>query len=420
MSPEDLFDEIYEVILSARSSVNTPFRFSRNRLLDDRLDFKTIMLRFESLRLDAMAVRPNRSGEVLEGGIEVLRAGIAGLVDDEAFRDFARNLRFRPSPARQRLPDVYREADFNVLDALLLTLSRISQLSAPQSSNSANTALRQVVPVQRLAPAMFDIADGKLVVVRQPATADPEDDRSINGARAGLLKTGQKIIDALDRSNCDPRVIEGFKDLQNLLLEEDNIIQLALMNLGVNRVCKGVAGELPDVLVGAIEGHTTAIGMYVAQFPEWRRFSENAASIDLTPSDIGDIGNAAQSIITKFEETPDIADDEVPRTIIALRALISDPKRASTRAAFAVLRTIENLVSRVYTLGADLLEQTAAKTVSGLSTATSTAIVGGLMALALGATVSLGGVTTKVAEAAWMKTAAEIVKRQIETLGKAE
>jgi hypothetical protein len=186
------------------------------------------------------------------------------------------------------------------------------------------------------------------------------------------------------------------------------------MNIGVEGVRRGAAAELPDALNGEIEGYVTGIGMYVAQFVEWQRFSENAASIEIDVDDVRQIGISVDAILNQLEMNPDIADEEVPKTLKALRSLIANPALSSKRSAFAVLRTIENLVAKVYQFGADFIGETAEKTVHGLSSATSKVIVATLMGLALTATLSLGGVPSKVAEIGWMKAAAEMVKKQIE------
>jgi len=92
--------------------------------------------------------------------------------------------------------------------------------------------------------------------------------------------------------------------------------------------------------------------------------------------------------------------------------------RKTWRAAFAVLRTIENLVAKVYEYGADFLDKTVRKTLDDLSGAASKVVAGALIAIALAATANLGGVASKVAETAWMRTAAEIIKKQMEELTK--
>jgi hypothetical protein len=421
LNAEELLDELYAGLLAIRSSLDLPYRLTRDRhSAEYQQALKLALLKLEAVRLDAMVLRRMR-GEpppLLEA-LPTLRAGFEGLLNDPEFLEVAGSMRFRASPGRDRLPSLYHDPDMRIGDAIAQFLRRMDELQfASLDGPTGIAALRRMVPEQKLAPAIFSIEDQKLVLVKQPARGDAEDYNNIERARDALVDRGKSILEALERSNCDRRVMESLRELQNGLAAQDNIIELGLLNLGVERICKGAAAELPDALIGAIEGHTTGVGMYVAQFPEWKRFSENAAAIDLTATDIERIGGAAQSVIDHLALQPEIADAEVPKTLKALRALIDDPKTASKRAAFAVLRTIENLVAKVYEYGADFLGKTATKISDKLSTATSHVVIGSLMALALAATANLGGVTGKVAEAAWMRTAAQIVKKQIEELAK--
>ena len=82
------------------------------------------------------------------------------------------------------------------------------------------------------------------------------------------------------------------------------------------------------------------------------------------------------------------------------------------------MRSIENLVSKVFSYGADFLEQTTTKTVNALSSAASKLVVIGLLTLALGGATSIGGVAGKINEMAWLKNAVEIVQKQIDKLAK--
>lgn len=415
-------DEIYRGILNIRSSIDLQLRISRLRY--DPLfveSTKRVLLSLEGLRLDLNFARRAREEQPLEILLKT-QDQLRDLLNDREFLTTVRGVRFRPPPpGRERITPDLNNPELSVVDAAAIILNRIDGILDQGSSRErapGAVALRRVIPDQKLAPAMFDIVSGKIVVVKQPAKTTPEDEDNVARARDTLSARGKSIIDALEKSNCDRRIVEGMRELQVELERQDNIIELGLMNMALERVCKGAAAELPESLLGAIEGQTAGIGMYVAQFPAWQRFSENAASIDLDGSDIQRIGDATQAIIEKLAVHPDIAEEEVPRTLKALRALIANPAQATKRAAFAVLRTLENLVAKIYQYGADFLDKTATKTVDGLSAAASKTIIGSLLGLALIATANLGGVTGKVAETAWMKTAAEIVRKQIEDVAR--
>jgi hypothetical protein len=422
MVSEREIDELYRGIMNLRASLDLPMRNSLLRRDPIYLEaFKSISLKIESMRLDLSFAR--RTGERPSG--EVLRQAetdLRELLDNPTFHELGRR-RFRSGPpGRENLLQELNQGDRSIIEAAQILLRRINEMSRGSSEREekgpSSVALRRVVPEQKLAPAMFDIIDGKLVLVKQTLQARADDAVNAQRARDALLERGKGIIDALERSNCDRRVVESMRQLQTELERQDNIIELGLMNMAVERVCKGAAAELPDALLGAIDGQTVGIGMYVAQFPAWQRFSENAASVELDVADVERIGEAAQAAIDKLALQPEVADENVPKTLKALRALIANPKVASQRAAFAVLRTVENLVAKIFQYGADFLDKTITKTIEGLSTTASRVIIGSLLAVALAATANLGGITGKVAETAWMKTATEIVKKQIEDAGK--
>jgi hypothetical protein len=414
----EIIEELYAAVAALRRSLDMSMQMgvlSRDGKFSQRL--KIVALKMESLRLDLQFVRRGRQEQPKEM-LHNLRNDLAALLNDPDFVHVASRLRFRPiPPGRAPLPVELQNPELSVPAAVDMLVRRIDELTESEIAHvavSGSATLRRVVPAQKLAPAMFDILDSKLVLINQQATPRSEDIANIQRARDILLQRGKSIIEALEQSNCDRRVLGSLRELQSGLSNRDNIIELGLVNLGVDRVCKSAAAELPEALLGAIDGHIVGIGMYVAQFDEWQRFSENATNVEIDANDIERIGDAAQAIIERLDQHPEIAASEVPKTLKALHALISNPQLASKRAAFAVLRTIENLVAKVYQHGADFLDKTATKTVDGLSSTASKMIIGALMAVALAATTSLGGVSGKVAEAAWMRTAAEIVKKQIE------
>ncbi len=155
--------------------------------------------------------------------------------------------------------------------------------------------------------------------------------------------------------------------------------------------------------------------MFVGQFPEWTTFVENAAAAELGKEDIDELKLASQILVGEMKARPDIVNPEVPRTLGILTEILGSPSQAGKRAAFAVLRSFENLVSKVFGYGAIFLEKTAEKTVEAASGITSKIIIGMLL-LGLTGVTALGPISSKIPDMNWMKTAAEIVSKQLKEL----
>ena len=172
--------------------------------------------------------------------------------------------------------------------------------------------------------------------------------------------------------------------------------------------------ELPDAIAAMFNSYSASISLYVAQFPEWDQFTHKAAAIALDEHDVAQVDVAAGEVITALQENPALADSDVPKTIAFIRRFISLPGASSKRAAFAMIRTIENLVSSILRHSVTFFSKTAERTVEAGSTAASKAIIG-LLGIALMSATGIGPAAVRTG-APWVKQAVEIVQKQIEKL----
>lgn len=288
--------------------------------------------------------------------------------------------------------------------------------SPHRNDNTKLVRLRRALPEQKLAPAQFEIRNGRLALMNVPSRPAAEDRDNILAARQELKSSGERILRELERSNCDKRLIETVQYVQGILSEEGNIIRLGLSNIGCGTMCSAFEAELPDAITSMLRAHTRGIELFVAQFPEWNRFVENAAQTELADSDIEDLHGAASKLIQSMQKQPELVEPEVPKTLLFLNKLIAQPGASSKRAAFAVLRSIENLISKVFAYSADFVDKTALKTIDGASTVASKALIVGLLTLALSGAASISPVAGKIGEMQWLKTAVELVQKELETL----
>ncbi|MBP2290866.1 hypothetical protein [Azospirillum rugosum] len=343
---------------------------------------------------------------------------------DEFFVEFAGKCRFygsRPLSKKEfiKLRNFEGARLSTVLDASKVCMKIIVRLLTVESqvhdeNNLKN--LRRMLPPQKIAPVQFDFQSGRLVLLRTRNSFESDDYNNIASAKEAIVAQGERIQEYLKQSNCDRRLIETFSILQEQLTLDDNIIKLALTNITCDIMRSACEPELSESVNSMILSHTRSIEMFAAQFPDWRRFVEHAAIVSIDQADINRISEATNNLIKDLASRHDYVDPEIPNTFSQLNELLRAPSSAGKRAAFAVLRSIENLISKVFSLGADFFDQTAQKTVDGLSTAVSKAIIVGLLTAALGGAAQVTPVAAKINEMTWLKNAAELVQKQIDRM----
>jgi hypothetical protein len=346
------------------------------------------------------------------------------LTSNSDYLPILKSIRFRmlPDPiARQKEEEVApRFADgFSAYDAILAAVDKIHSFANPPGTSDHDQGLfelRSIVPSQKIAPTQFDIKHERLTLKKTRSTSREEDEASIRSARSQLQSNGDKIIKELQQSNCDRRLLDNIQHLQTQLLEETDAIKIGLTGMSCEFMCSAFEQELPSAVSSMLKAHTRGVQLFVGQFPEWNRFLENAATAHLEGEDVSDLRNAAKQLIEALRAQPGAVDPEVPKTFAYLSQLLENPSAAGKKAAFAVLRSIENLISLVFTYGAEFGQKTVSKTIDTASNAASKIIVVTLLTIALGGAAAISPIANKVPEMSWIQTASQLVKKQLEEL----
>jgi|GEM_PF-2597792 len=276
--------------------------------------------------------------------------------------------------------------------------------------------LSEVVPAQKVSPVHFDIKDDKLVLAHISAVSRQEDNQNIHNAHSTIVESGKKIIEDLRHSNCDRRFLDDVAALQSRLESVNDIVRLGIMNLACEEQRKEFEAELPPSLAGRLRGHFSNIAMYVAQFPEWLRYTENAYEVELSASDIRRSQEIANEISAKFEAIPAKVDPEVPRTLRAISYAASRPGAASKRVAFALVRTLENLCIGVFSRIGQFLDDMASQSLSKSAKVGSVAVAISFGSMILSYATNLAAIYDRVPGMAWLKTAVEIFNRALLSL----
>jgi hypothetical protein len=414
--------------LSLRQSVDRPFRGRAPVDSGERQRFMKTMLIIEEARLKFSTYTRYRE-EPTQTGWSLARDELLDFVkyfvhspDIEASTFNQRFLiaplmtrdKENPTSFMQRII-TDRENRISISDALVIFSSYLNEASVQQPVTQETLSfeeLNRIVPRQQVAPVQFDIVKDKIVVVKRTPVKLDEDNNNIASSLDYIKKAGDQLAESLEQSNCDRRLLESVQQLQQQLIEDGSIVKIGLTNMACGVMCAQFNTELPDAIAAMFNSFSTSVSLYVAQFPEWEQFTQKAALIDLDEDDVAEVDIATGELLSALAANPQLTDPEVPKTIAFVRQFLAFPGPASKRAAFAMIRTIENLLSSIIRHSVSFVSQTAEKTVSSASSTASKVIVG-LLGVALVSAVGIGPAAMR-AGAPWVKQAAEVVQKQIE------
>lgn len=246
------------------------------------------------------------------------------------------------------------------------------------------------------------------------ALADDADRANAESGALALEELGGRIVHALASSNCDRRLISVAEDMVSRVRARQDIIQLGIANISAQLTFDTGKEELPDVLFAQLQAFSISLSMYVAQFPQWTRFSENAAMAEYTAGDVKSVYEAGRHFAQELENAKSAVDDEVPHTLRWMLEAIRSPRLAAKRTVFAAIRTIENLVSVVLTTFGEILGSAKDGAKKGVKVAVTGVVGTALLLAAAKAASSVSPAAAKVIQSSWLSKAADIVLKKLE------
>jgi hypothetical protein len=422
----DFIRFVQTILSSLRRTLEVPFEAQLRQRENEAANLFREMLRdLESARLSIAPLRLRPPSGLQSGTITYLAAlsrELTRIIENREYGPTLRSIRYRKMPDPSTVRPQLRLPDFEAktaYDAIIQLIGRITEFASPSGTPILQRELFQlqsIVPAQKIAPAQFEIKDSRLIVRRNASRSKEEDRQNIQSAKSELQQAGDRIIHELQRSNCDKRLLENIQRLQDQLLDETDAIKIGLTNLSCEFMCSAFDHELPSAVSSMLKAHTRGVQLYVGQFPEWNKFLENAATAHLESNDVSELRIASGRLVEDLKSNPEVVDPEVPRTLAYLAQMLENPSASGKRAAFAVLRSVENLISLIFSYGAEFGQKTISKTIDSVSSTASKIIVVTLLTLAIGSATAIGPIASKVPEMNWLKTATEIVQKQLEKM----
>lgn len=173
--------------------------------------------------------------------------------------------------------------------------------------------LLDLVPGQKTAAFQFGFDDGDLlVVVDQPFRPNQRENDMALAALETVIDHGDYVSSELANTNVSPRLKDAFSKLQDTLLSHKNIVQVGARTQICNRLVNADAEELSSSLFNLLIGHVEMVFSALAQFEQWRIYSENAVATDLDKGSVAQLEESARALVDHLrrERSADVAVSE--------------------------------------------------------------------------------------------------------------
>lgn len=206
--------------------------------------------------------------------------------------------------------------------------------------------LQELIPGQKVAAFHFGYDAGRVAVIDQPFRSALHDAELASAALEQLIEDGQFVINELERSNVSPRLKHAFDALHTKLISHKNIVQVGLCNQRCAGQLNAYIDELSGSLFELLRSHVESVFSVLAQFQDWRQFSENAAATRIDKSTVSELTTSARSLALYLKDNGDVA-DSVPNALETVVDWVEQGDVYDKRDVLGLVRTLENLFSVV-------------------------------------------------------------------------
>ncbi|AYG72967.1 hypothetical protein CCGE532_11110 [Rhizobium sp. CCGE532] len=206
--------------------------------------------------------------------------------------------------------------------------------------------VRDLLPAQK--PAAFRFAfdndNQRIVVADEPFQTGAKQAEIALAALEEIISQGAEVNEDLQQSNAAPRLKNAFARIQARLISHSNIVQAGLSNQTAARVLRGYVDELSQGQFEQLRAYVEGVSHVLAQFPEWREFSDNATAANLDRTAIAELMTDALLLAQQLERSGH-ASDEVPQALVQAVDWVQEESEPDRRDVLSLVRTLENIWS---------------------------------------------------------------------------
>ncbi|MGW9949810.1 hypothetical protein J2W92_005161 [Rhizobium leguminosarum] len=206
--------------------------------------------------------------------------------------------------------------------------------------------LLESLPGQKTAAFQFRFDGDVLKVVDQPLHPSSREKDIAMAALEGAVEHGEYVIGDLAATNASPRLKEAFRQLQTTMAGYKNIVQVGARAQICNRLVHGDVDELSPTMFSLLIGHIESVFSALAQFEDWRIYSENAANLNVDAGSVEKLTQATAELVKKLRDDH-LADRSVVDALDTASRWIRDGDLPDKRDVLSLTRSLENVWSVV-------------------------------------------------------------------------
>ncbi len=181
----------------------------------------------------------------------------------------------------------------------------------------------------------------RIVVSETYSFPESPDASSVEAALEYLQETAAELNEWLARSN-SPRVQQTFESVVRRLLPGASAIQLGLASEAYRASVNAAQDEMANDLHARLLTFSQAVSDYAAQFPDWQRYSENAAHLSIEDAPVRELAAGFEELGAKLRAVD--PENEALASTVEEVGEWGRIKSLTGKIKLAIARTWENLL----------------------------------------------------------------------------
>ncbi|MGO7605170.1 hypothetical protein ACC718_17955 [Rhizobium ruizarguesonis] len=230
----------------------------------------------------------------------------------------------------------------------------------------------ETLPGQKTAAFQFDFEGDNLRVVDQPLRPSFRERDMALAALEAAVDNGEYVNQDLAATNASPRLKETFERLQATMVSHKNIVQIGARAQICNRIVHGNIEELSPTLFGLLIGHIESVFSALAQFEDWRIYSENAAALNIDAGSVAKLVEGTGQLVKQLQKAQS-GDKSVVDALETVKGWVEDVDPPDKRDVLSLTSSHENLWSivakSVLGIGRDMISDGRKRIASAILTA---------------------------------------------------